>query len=141
MHRGCVTQCGDFLHGEETPFARRDALDFHRAEADADEAFDLVLAEGLWYELRDRGVDVLAVRPGSTDTPGWRGSQPHAPDLRGVLTPSDVVRDALASLGQEPSVVPGVANRGAAAMFRGMERREVIEMMSSITSRLGPAGT
>ena len=30
----------------------------------ATKAFDLVLAEGLWYELRDRGVDVIAIRPG-----------------------------------------------------------------------------
>ena len=36
----------------------------------ATKAFDLVLAEGLWYELRDRGVDVVAIRPGSTRTPG-----------------------------------------------------------------------
>ena len=36
----------------------------------ATKAFDLVLAEGLWYELRDHGVDVVAIRPGSTRTPG-----------------------------------------------------------------------
>src|SRR5579862_8058840 len=38
----------------------------------ATKAFDLVLAEGLWYELRDHGVDVVAIRPGSTRTPGWQ---------------------------------------------------------------------
>src|SRR5436309_7531789 len=38
----------------------------------ATKAFDLVLAEGLWYELRDRGVDVVAIRPGSTRTPRWQ---------------------------------------------------------------------
>ena len=43
----------------------------------ATKAFDLVLAEGLWYELRDRGVDVVAIRPGSTRTPGWQSTQPR----------------------------------------------------------------
>ena len=43
----------------------------------ATKAFDLVLAEGLWYELRDRGVDVVAIRPGSTRTPGGSRRQPR----------------------------------------------------------------
>jgi short-subunit dehydrogenase len=107
----------------------------------ATKAFDLVLAEGLWYELRDHGVDVIAIRPGSTRTPGWQSSQPGQPrsgDLRGVMDPADVVRDALAALGTTPSIAAGSANRAAEAMFRGMARRDVIELMSGITSRLVP---
>src|SRR5689334_22714722 len=34
----------------------------------ATKAFDLMLGEALWAENRGRGVDVLAVPPGSTDT-------------------------------------------------------------------------
>jgi short-subunit dehydrogenase len=104
----------------------------------ATKAFDLVLAEGLWYELRDRGVDVVAIRPGSTRTPGWQSTQPASGDLKGVMEPADVVRDALAALGTTPSISAGPANRAAEAMFRGMSRREVIELMSGITSRLVP---
>ncbi len=104
----------------------------------ATKAFDLVLAEGLWYELRDRGVDVIAIRPGSTRTPGWQSTQPASGDLKGVMEPADVVRDALAALGTTPSITAGAANRAAEAMFRGMQRREVIELMSGITSRLVP---
>jgi short-subunit dehydrogenase len=104
----------------------------------ATKAFDLVLAEGLWYELRDRGVDVIAIRPGSTRTPGWQSTQPASGDLKGVMEPADVVRDALAALGTTPSIAAGAANRGAEAMFRSMQRREVIELMSGITSRLVP---
>jgi hypothetical protein len=33
-------------------------------------------------------------------------------------------------------VVPSAANRAAAEMFRGMDRRAVIELMSGITSKL-----
>src|SRR5439155_1052951 len=89
----------------------------------APDAGDLVLAEGLWYELRDRGVDVIAIRPGSTRTPGWQSTQPASGDLRGVMEPADVVRDALAALGTTPSIAAGAANRAAEAMFRGMQRR------------------
>lgn len=102
----------------------------------ATKAFDLVLAEGLWYELRDRGVDVVAIRPGSTRTPGWQSSQPSTGDIEGVMEPADVVRDALAALGTTPSIAAGASNRAAEAMFRSMERRQVIELMSGITSQL-----
>jgi short-subunit dehydrogenase len=104
----------------------------------ATKAFDLVLAEGLWYELRDHGVDVVAIRPGSTRTPGWQSSQPPSGDLQGVMEPADVVRDALAALGNTPSTPAGAANRKAEAMFRSMPRRDVIELMSGITGQLVP---
>jgi short-subunit dehydrogenase len=104
----------------------------------ATKAFDLVLAEGLWYELRDHGVDVVAIRPGSTRTPGWQSSQPPSGDLKGVMEPADVVRDALAALGTTPSIAAGTANRAAEAMFRSMARRDVIELMSGITTKLVP---
>ena len=106
----------------------------------ATKAFDLVLAEGLWYELRDRGVDVVAIRPGSTRTPGWQSTQPPSGELQGVMDPADVVRDALAALGTTPSIAAGPSNRAAEAMFRSMARRDVIELMSGITSQLVPPG-
>ncbi len=108
----------------------------HVALYSATKAFDLVLAEGLWYELRDRGVDVVAIRPGSTRTPGWESSQPPDGEFRGVMESPDVVRDALAALGTTPSLAAGAANRAAEAMFRSMTRREVVELMSGITERL-----
>ena len=104
----------------------------------ATKAFDLVFAEGLWYELRDGGVDVIAIRPGSTRTPGWQSTQPPRGELKGVMEPADVVRDALAALGTTPSIAAGAANRAAEAMFRSMARRDVIELMSGITARLVP---
>jgi short-subunit dehydrogenase len=107
----------------------------------ATKAFDLVLAEGLWYELRDRGIDVVAIRPGSTRTPGWQSSQPPSGELEGVMEPADVVRDALAALGTTPSIAAGRANRAAEALFRSMARRDVIELMSGITAPLVPPGS
>jgi short-subunit dehydrogenase len=104
----------------------------------ATKALDLVLAEGLWYELRDLGVDVIAIRPGSTRTPSWESTQPPDADVTEAMEPADVVRDALAHLGTTPSVAAGDANRRAEAYFRSRSRREVIELMSAITSKLVP---
>ena len=38
----------------------------------ATKAFDMVFAEALWAELHDKGVDVLGLLLGKTDTPALR---------------------------------------------------------------------
>ena len=43
----------------------------------ATKAFNLVLAEGLWYELKDEGIDVLACCAGSTATPNFIETKPR----------------------------------------------------------------
>lgn len=103
----------------------------------ATKAFDLVLADALWAELRAHGVDVLAVQPGSTRTPGWESSQPESQGIDvPVMEADDVVREALAALGAEPHVIPGAQNRQAAQVLAGLARRQVIELMSGITGQL-----
>ena len=108
----------------------------------ATKAFDLVFADALWAELRGHGVDVLAVQPGSTRTPGWQSSQP--PELQGpgphVMEPAQVVTEALAALGVEPTLIPGDANRQSAQLLASLPRRQAIELMSDITGRLLPTG-
>jgi short-subunit dehydrogenase len=106
----------------------------------ASKAFSLVLADALWAELGAHGVDVLAVQPGSTRTPGWLSSQPAESEGAGVpvMEPAEVVREALAALGVDPVVVPGDLNRQGAAMLSAMPRRQAIELMSGITSQLVP---
>jgi uncharacterized protein len=106
----------------------------------ASKAFALVAADALWAELRPRGVDVLAVQPGSTRTPGWLSSQPaegQGPALP-VMEPPEVVREALDALGVEPVVIPGELNRQGAAALASLPRREAIELMSAVTGRLVP---
>ena len=104
----------------------------------ATKAFALVFADALWAELRAHGVDVLAVQPGSTRTPGWLSSQPtdgETPMLP-AMEPSDVVREALAALGTGPGLVPGEINRQGAEALARLPRRQAIEMMSEITGKL-----
>jgi short-subunit dehydrogenase len=104
----------------------------------ATKAFNLVLGDALWAELRGAGVDVLAVQPGSTRTPGWQSSQP--PELQGpgphVMEPEDVVREALAALGDGPHLVCGELNRQGAQMLAQLPRREAVEFVSGITRTL-----
>src|SRR5579883_3481671 len=106
----------------------------------ATKAFALVLADALWVELREHGVDVLAVQPGATRTPGWESSQPadHTAAARPVMEPAEVVREALAAIGTGPNLVAGEQNRRAAEAFRHLERRQVVEAMSEITRALQP---
>jgi short-subunit dehydrogenase len=112
----------------------------HLAVYAATKAFDLVLGDALWAELRHHGVDVLAVQPGSTRTPGWQSSQP--PELQGpgphVMEPADVVAEALAALGDGPNLVCGETNRQGAAMLATMPRRQAVDVMSGITRTLVP---
>jgi hypothetical protein len=97
----------------------------------ATKAFTLNLAESLWDEWRGSGVDVLAVVPGPTDTPGYRASAPR----RSRLTPAamsvePVVADALAALGSRPWVVPGRSNKIAGFVIsRLVPRRRAIRFM------------
>jgi short-subunit dehydrogenase len=101
----------------------------------ATKAFDLVLAEGLWEELRAHGVDVIACRAGATRTPGMEASRPRRTQT--MMEPAPVVAATLTALGRRPSLVPGLANR-AAAFFLGrvLGRRAAVRVMGRATRRL-----
>ena len=97
----------------------------------ATKAFNLVLAEALWHELRPTGVDVLACCAGATLTPGYARVTPtrkasfFAPRPQ---VPEQVAREALRALGRRPFVVTGRGNRIAAfLMGRVLSRRRAVE--------------
>jgi short-subunit dehydrogenase len=94
----------------------------------ATKAFGAVLAEGLWAELRGRGVDVVACVAGAVATPGLaRAKTRRAP---GTLDPDAVVATALRALGRGPRTVPGAMNRvSSAVMARLLPRRAAIAII------------
>ena len=100
-----------------------------------------MLAEGLWDEWGPEGVDVLAVCPGATSTPGYLSARPTQ---TGWLAPPEmsaeaVVTEALAALGRQPVVIPGRANRfGAFILGRVLSKKRAIRMMGRIARRLAP---
>jgi short-subunit dehydrogenase len=108
----------------------------------ATKAFNLVLAEGLWYELRAQGIDVLATCAGATATPNYRARTPPGSD-RGVpvMEPDAVVAETFGSLGRRPSLVPGWRNRVAAfVMRRLLPRQAAVRIMGdTMQAMYGPA--
>ncbi|MCP5045500.1 MAG: SDR family oxidoreductase [bacterium] len=70
----------------------------------ATKAFDRLLAESLYVELRDHGVDVLVLEPGSTETEFQEvaGEIPHTGQ-----SAEEVVAIAMAAVGEQPAVVSG----------------------------------
>jgi short-subunit dehydrogenase len=90
----------------------------------ASKAFDLLLAESLWAELGPRGVDVLAMVLGATDTPALRRLL-DGREFDGLASSDDVARDLLDNLGNGPTFPPGPSP------FGPLSRRESVELMSA----------
>lgn len=101
----------------------------------ASKAFNLVLGEGLWDELRGRGVDVLVCSAGATRTPNYEASAPKKTSpMATVMEPEAVVERALGALGRRPGTIPGLGNRLAAfLMQRIMPRRAAVRTMGRAT--------
>ena len=102
----------------------------------ATKAYGYILGEGLWDELREHGVDVLAFLAGATRTPNYEASNPKAATrfAPAVMEPAVVVEEALAMLGRQPSAIAGRANRLASfVMTRLMPRKVAVETMGRTT--------
>ena len=106
----------------------------------ATKAWALVLGESLWEELRHDGVDVLAVLPGSTRTPGWMASRPQSGlGTSNVMLPADVACEALDTLGERPSIIIGKDNRESDALIASMDRKDAVAMMGDVMREMYPA--
>ncbi|MFT3921595.1 MAG: SDR family NAD(P)-dependent oxidoreductase [Myxococcales bacterium] len=103
----------------------------------ATKAFNTVLAEGLWEELRGHGVDVLACVAGATRTPTFESSQPaDGGALARPMEAQQVAREALAKLGATPSMIPGSVNRAAAYVMRFLPRAQAVSFISRATRKM-----
>jgi short-subunit dehydrogenase len=96
----------------------------------ATKAFNMLLAEGLWEEWRQRGVDVLVCMAGATKTPNYLASSPRRTGRfsDATLEPEAVAAEALAALGKQPHVIPGRSNRLASFVMRRLLPRQVAIM-------------
>jgi uncharacterized protein len=95
-----------------------------------------VFAEALWSELHDKGVDVLGLILGKTDTPALRRLE-HS---RGVLsseeqTPPDaagvdqVISEAFENLSNGPTLMVGDMMRAAVQVLSSVTRNEAVNFM------------
>lgn len=101
----------------------------------ATKAYNLVLGEGLWDELRADGVDALVCCAGATRTPNYERSNPAtASAMVSVQTPDAVAREALDYLGRGPLLIPGRANRIASLLLRRvLPRKLAVRIMGQNT--------
>lgn len=92
----------------------------------ATKAYTLALGEALYEELRQQGVDVLALVPGMTDTPLFAASQPVMGRARSFMqSPEDVVDGALVALGRQPVYISSASDRVAANVLGALLPRKV----------------
>lgn len=155
VHRNCVTSL-QVCHHFAAPMAERGSGGIvlvssagglyggaNMVAYSATKAFDIVLAEALWAELSDIGVDVLALVLGITDTPALRRllarrgvlSDPDgtAP-IPGAVTADQVVAEAIANLANGPTWFVGEQTREGARRLGSMTRGEAVKTMRQMAS-------
>jgi uncharacterized protein len=88
----------------------------------ASKNWDLMLAEGLHFELKEHGVDVLALCPGATRTEFGDIARASNVFKKNAMNPPEVVAAGLAALGHTTHVVTGWQNKASAALTRLMPR-------------------
>ena len=101
-------------------------------------AFNHILAESLYYELKGEGFDVLACIAGATSTPGYLASLPQGKTkTRSTMHPDTVVEASLRSLGHKAFVVTGFKNKLIYfLMTRILPRRVSLRIMNRAVGNL-----
>jgi uncharacterized protein len=105
----------------------------------ATKAFTQVLAESLWYEWKNSGVDVIACCAGATATPGYKNSNPEKTGFftPRVLAPEEVAAECFKKLGNKPSFITGRGNRAASyIMQKIIPRKMAITVMGDTTRKM-----
>jgi short-subunit dehydrogenase len=97
----------------------------------ATKAFDLVLAEALWAEWRGRGVDVLGLVLGATDTPALRRMlDEYGGDFGELADPAAVAVEAFDHLADGPTWIYGMADPTGASPVGALSRRRAVEALT-----------
>jgi short-subunit dehydrogenase len=104
----------------------------------AAKAWVQTFAEALWAELQPRGVHVLVVPIGATDTPARRRSGTVDDDQMPVARPEDVAQQALDQLPNGPVYV-APENREYFQSLYAMSRREAAELQRDLLTRMLPS--
>jgi short-subunit dehydrogenase len=105
----------------------------------ATKAFNRILAESLWYEWKNSGVDVLACCAGATATPGYKNTNPEKTGFftPGVLDPEEIPPECFKRLGKQPSFITGRGNRLASFIMQNiLPRKMAVNIMGDTTRRM-----
>ena len=112
----------------------------------ASKAFDMVFAEALWSELHDKGVDVLGLVLGKTDTPALRqlehsrGQITSTDDVPpGAAAVNDVIAEAFENLTSGPTWFVGDVMRAAQQLTSSLTRNQTVELFAqAAAAAMGP---
>jgi uncharacterized protein len=103
----------------------------------ATKAFDMVFTEALWSELHDKGVDVLGLILGKTNTPALRRleysrGQLSSPDTAPPDADSveQVIAEAFENLSSGPTLMVGDMMRAVAPMLASLTRNEAVKLVT-----------
>lgn len=105
----------------------------------ATKAFNRVFAESLWYEWKEKGVDVIACCAGATATPNYLETKPEklsffAPKAQ---NPAEVVTECFVHLGKKASFVSGFGNKIASFLMQKlMSSKMAINVMGDNTRKM-----
>ena len=103
----------------------------------ATKAFDMVFTEALWSELHDKGVDVLGLILGKTNTPALRRLEYSRGQLSSEdAAPTDadsveqVIAEAFENIGNGPTLMVGDMMRAVAPMLASLTRNEAVKLVT-----------
>jgi len=107
----------------------------------ATKAFDMVMAEALWAELNESGVDVLGLVLGLTDTPAQRRMMAQHGQLPSIESPvpgatptETVAADAIANLANGPTWLAGEDVRVGFPYLGAMPRNDAVRVMIDVAA-------
>jgi short-subunit dehydrogenase len=103
----------------------------------AAKSFDVIFGEGLWYELRPHGVNVLSLIIGLTGTPKLvqsGGLELARQTGQPVLEPDDAAQEGLDNLENGPTWIAGAYNREWAKTLAQMDRKSAVETLSGASN-------
>ncbi len=123
--KGAIIFLGSVVAFQPTPFMATYA---------ATKAFNLLLGEALWYELKQNNVEVLTLNPGGTATEFQRIADSSTGPV--PRTTEQVVNTAMKALGKKISVVDGLYNKALTFLPRFGSRKLVVNGAGIITKTL-----
>lgn len=113
----------------------------------ASKAYEMILAEGLWDELGDHGVDALAYVVGATSSSTWHGAAPggftDAEELSSLqarilqpATPEEVAARLFNVLPHGPRQYSNLLDEAAAQENASKSRAEAVQTIGDVTTGL-----
>jgi short-subunit dehydrogenase len=103
----------------------------------AAKSYEMILAEGLWDELREHGVDAIAYVVGATATPHFQGSTDNeVVQATGAITPEQCAARLFDVLGTGPRAFSNPRDEDSAIANAARPRAELVEAIGRVTGPL-----